>query len=106
MKSGSTISVLALAAAFSGPAAAQDGLAATIAARSHFFGVGNVDQRTGAVDKEKVIISYFSVQSFAVAARRYHETASASFFLTPLPAASIRAIERIAGATPRRAAWV
>jgi hypothetical protein len=69
LKSISSISVLALAAAFSSPAAAQDGRAATIAARSHFFGVSNVDQRTGAVDKEKVIISYFSVQSFAVAAR-------------------------------------
>ena len=69
MKSRKSILVLALAAAFSWPAAAQDGLGATIAARSHFFGIANVDQRTGAVDKEKVIISYFSVQSFAVAAR-------------------------------------
>lgn len=42
---------------------------AMVAARTHFFGASNVDQKTGAVDKEKVILSYFSVQSFAVAAR-------------------------------------
>jgi hypothetical protein len=42
---------------------------ALVAARSHFFGFENVDQKTGAVDKEKVIISWFSVQSYAVAAR-------------------------------------
>ncbi len=44
-------------------------LSATIAARSHFFGKENVDQATGDVDKEKVIITWFSVQSYAVAAR-------------------------------------
>jgi hypothetical protein len=43
--------------------------AATIAARTHFFGYENVDQRSGKVDKDKVILSWFSVTSFAVAAR-------------------------------------
>ena len=43
--------------------------AATIAARTHFFGYDNVDQKTGKVDKDKVIVSWFSVASFAVAAR-------------------------------------
>src|SRR5688500_12825316 len=66
MKPGS-IAALALAAAVSSSALADT--AATVAARSHFFGEDNVDQTTGAVDKEKVILSYFSVQSFAVAAR-------------------------------------
>jgi len=42
---------------------------ALVAARSHFFGAENVDPRTGEVDKEKVIFSWFSVQSYAVAAR-------------------------------------
>jgi hypothetical protein len=50
-------------------AQANDDLAALVAARSHFFGIDNVDQRTGAVDKEKVIISWFSVSSYAMAAR-------------------------------------
>ena len=59
----------AFAAAISSSALADGATAAMVAARSHFFGVDNVDQKTGAVDKEKVILSYFSVQSFAVAAR-------------------------------------
>ena len=42
---------------------------ALVAARSHFFGAENVDQKTGAVDKDKVIISWFSVSSYAVAAK-------------------------------------
>src|SRR5262245_20771887 len=42
---------------------------ATIAARQHFFGFENVDRRTGSVDKNKVIITWFSVQSYAVAVR-------------------------------------
>lgn len=42
---------------------------ATIAARSHFSGKENVNQRTGAVDRDKVIISWFSVSSYAVAAK-------------------------------------
>src|SRR6478609_2148049 len=40
-----------------------------IKARSHFFGFENVDQKTGEVDPDKLIISWFSVQSFAVAVR-------------------------------------
>jgi hypothetical protein len=44
-------------------------LAARIAARTHFFGAANVDQRTGRVDEGKVIITWFSVQSYAVAAK-------------------------------------
>lgn len=43
--------------------------AATIAARTRYFGYDNVDQRTGRVDKDKVIISWIGVASFAVAAR-------------------------------------
>ena len=42
---------------------------AMVAARTHFFGADNVDQKSGKVDPQKVIISYFSVQSFAVAAK-------------------------------------
>jgi len=42
---------------------------ATIAARQHFFGFENVDRRTGSVDKNKVIFTWFSVQSYAVAVR-------------------------------------
>ena len=40
-----------------------------IAARSRFFGYDNVDQKTGELDEDKVIVSWFSVASFAVAAR-------------------------------------
>ena len=62
------LAAMAFAAAVAQPVWADD-LAATIAARTHFFGAANVDQKTGDLDKEKVILSYFSVQSFAVAAR-------------------------------------
>ena len=61
------LATLALATTLALPAFADT--AAMVAARNHFFGQANVDQVTGAVDKEKVILSYFSVQSFAVAAR-------------------------------------
>ena len=44
-------------------------LAARIKARQHFFGEENVDPKTGRVDDSKVIVSWFSVASFAVAAR-------------------------------------
>lgn len=44
-------------------------LAARIAARTHYFGEANVDQRTGEIKDNKVIITWFSVQSYAVAAR-------------------------------------
>jgi hypothetical protein len=42
---------------------------AVVKARQHFFGAENVNERTGRVDKDKVIFSWFGVQSFAVAAR-------------------------------------
>lgn len=48
----------------------HDGIAAaTIAARQHFFGFENVNPRNGNIDKKKVIITWFSVQSYAVAVR-------------------------------------
>jgi hypothetical protein len=66
----------ALLASLAAPALATDdkhhsdpALAARIAARTHFFGAANVDQRTGRVDEDKVILTWFSVQSYAVAAR-------------------------------------
>jgi hypothetical protein len=42
--------------------------ATTIAARQHFFGFENVSQN-GKIDEDKVIITWFSVQSYAVAVR-------------------------------------
>jgi hypothetical protein len=44
-------------------------LAARIKARQHYFGEENVNPNNGNVDESKVIISWFSVASFAVAAR-------------------------------------
>jgi hypothetical protein len=44
-------------------------LAARIKARQHFFGEENVNPNNGNVDESKVIFSWFSVASFAVAAR-------------------------------------
>ena len=67
-KSGWLAAGIAVATVVS-PAFAANTLSETIAARSHFFGKENVDQTTGDVDKEKVIITWFSVQSYAVAAR-------------------------------------
>jgi len=58
-----------LAASISFSAPSQADTAATVAARSHFFGIENVDQQSGKVDKEKVIFAWFSVQSYAVAVR-------------------------------------
>jgi hypothetical protein len=43
--------------------------AETIAARTRFFGYDAVDQQNGRVDKDKVVVSWFSVASFAMAAR-------------------------------------
>ena len=63
------LGALFLAASVPCPALAKDVPPALIAARSHFFGVENVDQKTGAVDKDKVIFSWFSVQSYAAAVR-------------------------------------
>lgn len=42
-------------------------LAETIAARQHFFGVRNVDPKTGAVRPDRVILSWFGVSNFAMA---------------------------------------
>jgi hypothetical protein len=58
-----------VAASLSAPSVVHADTAALVAARSHYFGAENVDPRTGDVDKEKVIITWFSVQSYAVAAR-------------------------------------
>jgi hypothetical protein len=65
------IGALALAAALAMPAFAKhdEDRAALIAARSHFFGADNVDQKTGKLDEGKVILTYFSVSSYAVAAK-------------------------------------
>ena len=57
-----------LALSLAGPAQAA-AVPALVAARTHFFGIQNVDPKSGAVDKEKVIVTWFSVQSYAVAAR-------------------------------------
>src|SRR5262249_1902242 len=37
----------------------------TIAARQHFFGLDNVDPRTGAVRDDRVLLSWMGVSSFA-----------------------------------------
>ena len=67
---GAALLVASLSAPTLGaPSSSANDLSALVAARSHFFGAENVDQKTGAVDKEKVIFSWFSVQSYAVAAR-------------------------------------
>lgn len=44
-------------------------LAAMIKARQHYFGIENVNAQTGAVDPSKVVMSWFSVASLAVAAK-------------------------------------
>jgi hypothetical protein len=44
-------------------------LAARIKARQHLFGFENVDERSGKIREDKVIVSWFSVASFAVAVR-------------------------------------
>ena len=49
------------------PIAARASLNDTIAARQHFFGVRNIDPRTGAVRKDRVILSWFGVTNFAMA---------------------------------------
>jgi hypothetical protein len=41
----------------------------TIAARQHFFGADNVDPRTGAVARDRLILSWFGVSSLAMAIR-------------------------------------
>jgi hypothetical protein len=47
----------------------QAALTARVKARQHYFGEENVDPKTGRVDDSKVIVSWFSVASFAVAAK-------------------------------------
>ena len=66
---GTMMLAASICASIAGHAGAQEDHAALVKARSHFFGFENVDQRTGEVNQEKVIISWFSVQSFAVAVR-------------------------------------
>jgi len=46
-----------------------EAFAAMVAARQRLFGSENVDPKNGRVDKSKVIVSWFSVASFAVAAK-------------------------------------
>ena len=46
-----------------------DAFAAMIAARQRLFGPENVNPKNGKIDEKKVIISWFSVASFAVAAK-------------------------------------
>jgi L-ascorbate metabolism protein UlaG (beta-lactamase superfamily) len=48
-------------------AAADD--AAMVRTRSRYFGAANVDQRTGAVRRDRVIFSWFGVANFALAIR-------------------------------------
>ncbi len=49
------------------PVPALRGRAATVAARKRVFGAANVDRRTGAVRRDRVILSWFGVSSFAMA---------------------------------------
>ncbi len=49
------------------PAPAPGDLAATIAERSRFFGAENVDQRTGALPRDEVHLTWVSVSTFAAA---------------------------------------
>lgn len=50
---------------FAGSARAHNVSEQTIAARQHFFGVDNVNPRTGAVREDRVIMSWYGVSSFA-----------------------------------------
>jgi hypothetical protein len=60
--------ILSLAAAsFATPAFSKGSNAEMIAARQRFFGKANVNPKTGAVRDDKVIMSWFSVSSFATA---------------------------------------
>ena len=43
------------------------GLGSTVTARTHFFGAKNVDQHTGAVRRDRVIVSWFGISSLAAA---------------------------------------
>jgi hypothetical protein len=52
-----------------GPVAASADDAQTIALRQKYFGAANVDPATGAVRRDKVIMSWFGVTNFAMAIR-------------------------------------
>jgi hypothetical protein len=52
-----------------GPVAASADDARTIALRQKYFGAANVDGQTGAVRRDKVIMSWFGVTNFAMAIR-------------------------------------
>jgi L-ascorbate metabolism protein UlaG (beta-lactamase superfamily) len=58
-----------LIAAFAAPAAQAAQGPETIVARTKFFGAANVDQATGAVRPDRLIMSWFGVTNFAVALR-------------------------------------
>jgi len=60
--------LLALSLSLGAQAKKVDASAATIAARNKMFGAANVDQRTGQVDKDRVILSWITNASFAAAA--------------------------------------
>jgi hypothetical protein len=65
-----SLAILALclaAGAVSAPALSKSPTDEMIAARQRFFGKANVDPRTGAVRSDRVIMSWFSVSSFATA---------------------------------------
>src|SRR5215468_5738684 len=62
--------LMVLALAFPlGAKADRPGDRTTIAARSQFFGAENVDQRSGEVNPKRVIVSWITNASFAVAAQ-------------------------------------
>jgi hypothetical protein len=63
------LGALVLGVVIPSTALADTDVGARVAARSHFFGFENVNQRNGRVDRDKVILSWFGVQSYAVAAK-------------------------------------
>jgi len=63
-----TALLLVLSLSLGAQAKKVDASAATIAARSKIFGAANVDQRTGKVNKDRVILSWITNASFAAAA--------------------------------------
>src|SRR5688572_6067286 len=52
-----------------GPVAASADEAHMVALRQKYFGASNVDPRTGAVRRDKVVMSWFGVTNFAMAIR-------------------------------------
>jgi hypothetical protein len=63
------LGALVFGVALPSAALADTDVGARVAARSHYFGFENVDQENCRVDPDKVVISWFSVQSYAVAAK-------------------------------------